>query len=287
MKKTLFLIFTVILTLQTNAQSKNDTKLDKIILKNYEIIDCIISKISEKTIEYSLPAERLIYSLEIAKIAVINFANGKKQLFDNQTQNSNHDEIEKPSQKEAFLAIPIKINTIAVLPTPFVDSETQASSEEMAKFSQNDIYSKLMEKLSNIFPLTVQDIRDTNNLLKKANINYKNIDEIPILDLQKILGVDHVLFAKVSYNIETQQESDTFINSNVSINEKKKSINGNDFSTTTTNISKIFRFVVYFDLYKNNTKIYSQQRVPFFTEKDSWMDAMTYLLKRCPIYFKQ
>jgi hypothetical protein len=195
--------------------------------------------------------------------------------------------IEKEIAKEAFQSVPIKENTIAVLPIPFVNSETQASSEEMAKFSQNDMYDKLIEKSSNIFPLTVQDIRTTNNLLRKANIDYKNIDETPIEDLQKILGVDHILAAKVTYDLKIKKSTQTSNSSNISVNERNNTIKENDFSSTYTDVIKEFWFVVYFDLYKNNTKIYSQKRVPFFNKKNSWMDSMTYLLKRCPIYVKK
>ena len=103
------------------------------VKKDYEIIEAIVTKISEKTIEYSLPGDRLINSLEVSKIAVINFANGKKQTFESPVEVVVQP-IEKEIAKEAFQSVPIKENTIAVLPIPFVNSETQASSEEMAKF---------------------------------------------------------------------------------------------------------------------------------------------------------
>lgn len=285
MKKISIKILLLLITITSHAQKRETEKLDKIVKKDYEIIEAIVTKISEKTIEYSLPGDRLINSLEVSKIALINFANGKKQTFESPVE-----VVVKPVEietvKEGILSIPIKENTIAVLPIPFVNSESQASSEEMAKFSQNDMYSKLIEKSSNIFPLTVQDIRNTNNLLRKANIDYKNIDETPIEDLQKILGVDHILTAKVTYDLKIKQSTETISSSNVSVNERNNSIKENDFSSTYTNVIKEFWFVVYFDLYKNNTKIYSQKRVPFFNDKNSWMDSMTYLLKRCPIYFK-
>lgn len=286
MKRTLLLLTIILFSNNINAQKKGAAKLDQIVKKNYEIIEAIVTKISEKTVEYSVPGDRLINSLEISKIVVINFANGKKQTFESPVEVVVQP-IEKEIAKEAFQSVPIKENTIAVLPIPFVNSETQASSEEMAKFSQNDMYDKLIEKSSNIFPLTVQDIRTTNNLLRKANIDYKNIDETPIEDLQKILGVDHILAAKVTYDLKIKQSTQTSNSSNISVNERNNTIKENDFSSTYTDVIKEFWFVVYFDLYKNDTKIYSQKRVPFFNEKNSWMDSMTYLLKRCPIYVKK
>lgn len=285
MKKVFSYIYVLLITSIAYTQNSTIIKLDKIILKDYEIIEAVITKISEKSIDYNLPGDRLTNSLEVSKIAVINFANGKKQVFESTQDIENLKE--KITEKETFTAITIKENTIAVLPIPFVNSDTQASSEEMAKFSQNDMYNKLIEKSSNIFPLTVQDIRTTNNLLRKANIDYKNIDETPIEDLQKILGVDHILTAKVTYDLKIKQSTQTSGSSKISVNEKNNTIKENDFSSTYTNVIKEFWFVVYFDLYKKNTKIYSQKRVPFFNDKNSWMDSMTYLLKRCPIYVKE
>lgn len=284
MKKITFNLIVTLVSIMTFGQEKSNIKLDKIIKKDYEIIDALVTKIADKTIEYSYPGDRLIYSLETSKIAVINFANGKKQQFNDTS------EIEKPnlnvSEKDSQPYVKIKPNTIAVLPIPFVNSETQVSSEEMAKFSQNDMYNKLMEKLSNIYPLTIQDLRETNNLLRKANIDYKNIDETPIDELQKILGVDHILTAKVTFDTKINQSTHTNSSTNVSVNDKSKSVKENNSSSSYTDIEKEYYYVVYFDMYKNRTKIYSQKKIPFFTDKNSWMDSMSYLLKRCPIYVK-
>ena len=79
----------------------------------------------------------------------------------------------------------------------------------MSKFAQDDVYSKLMAKSSNISPLTVQDLRVTNSLLHRAGINFKNIDETPTEELHKILGVDHIIAAKISYTTKENQSSQT------------------------------------------------------------------------------
>jgi len=153
----------------------------------------------------------------------------------------------------------------------------------MAKFAQNDVYSKLIEKSENIFPLTVQDLRETNSLLRKAGIDYSNIDEVMIDDLQQVLGVDHIVAAKVSYVMTTSQTTAHYDNTSAKQKNDKKVV-VDDFGISNTSESKKFNFTVYFDLYKDGTKIYTQSRSPFFSMKDSWMDAMQYLLKRCPIY---
>jgi hypothetical protein len=92
---------------------------------------------------------------------------------------------------------------------PFVNQRI-CQIRRNGKIRQNDIYYKLLDKSSNIFPLTAQDLRVTNSLLRKAGIeSYKNIDETPIDELHKILGADHIIAAKVSYTETQNQTSST------------------------------------------------------------------------------
>lgn len=261
------------------AQTK---KLDKIIKRDYQIIEGTISKMSDKTVEYSLPGETLQISLDVSQIARIDFASGRSQTFDVSAGNS-----APTSSNQSITAAELKPNTIAVLPVPYVNSDTQESSEDMAKFAQNDMYNKLLDKAANIFPLTVQDLRTTNSLLHKAGIDYHNIDETPIDDLEKILGVDNIIAAKVSYTIGSSTTATTYDSGNVKVSDNNKKIKTNDVSTTTANSQAYYYYTVYFDMYKNTTKIYSQTRKPFLAVKDSWMDSITYLLKRSPIYVKK
>lgn len=258
-------------------------KLDKIIKRDYQIIEGTISKISDKTVEYSLPGETLQISLDVSQIARIDFASGRSQTFDVSAGNS----APSSSGSSAIVSSEMKPNTIAVLPVPYVNSDTQESSEDMAKFAQNDLYNKLLDKSSNIFPLTVQDLRTTNSLLHKAGIDHNNIDETPIEDLEKILGVDNIVAAKVSYTIGTSTTATTYNSGSAKVSDNNKKLKTNDVSTTTANNQAYYYYTVYFDMYKNKDKIYSQTRKPFLAVKDSWMDSVTYLLKRSPIYVKK
>ncbi|WP_426485974.1 hypothetical protein [Flavobacterium sp. 2] len=258
-------------------------KLDKIIKRDYTIIEGTVSKISDKTIEYSLPGETLLIVLDVSQIARIDFASGRSQTFDVSQGSSS-----ASSTGSGYVAATeIKQNTIAVLPVPFLNSDTQQSSEEMAKFAQNDMYNKLLDKSGNIAPLTVQDLRTTNSLLSKAGIDYHNIDSTPIEDLEKILGVDNIVAAKVSYTINSGTTSTTYNSGNATISNNDKKVKTNDYSTTTANNQVYYYYTVYFDMYKNTSKIYSQTRKPFLAIKDSWMESVQYLLKRSPIYVKK
>lgn len=259
-------------------------KLDKIIKRDYTIIECTIAKMSDQTVEYSLPGETLLISLDVSQIAKIDFASGRSQIFD-VSQGSTS----QPTSNQSISAAEMKPNTIAVLPVPYINSDTQVSSEDMAKFAQNDMYNKLLDKSANIFPLTVQDLRTTNSLLHKAGIDHTNIDETPIADLEKILGVDNIVAAKISYTMSTSSTASTYGTGSTTVSNNDKKIKSNDYSTTTTtaNTQMYYYYNVYFDMYKNTTKIYSQTRKPFLNLKDSWIDSITYLLKRSPIYTKK
>jgi len=281
LKKKLLVTLLLLIVTPFFAQTKEAKKTDKIIKRDYQIIDCTISKISETTVEYSLPNETLVISLDLSQVAKIDFASGRSQSFDTSSTNTTNLPVNSQSNQTK-----IKVNTIAVLPVPYVNSENMDSSEEMAKFAQNDIYSKLIDKSSNIFPLTVQDLRDTNSLLHKAGINYKNIDETPISDLHEILGVDNIIAAKVTYTLTQNQTSTGYTSGNAKVNDSKTKVKTQEVSTNSTQTQLVYNYHVYFDMYKNNTKIYTQSRKPILNVKDSWMDSIAYLLKRSPIYVK-
>lgn len=257
-------------------------KLDKIIKRDYTIIEGTISKISDQTVEYSLPGEAIQISLDVSQIARIDFASGRSQTFDVSAGSTS-----QPVSSQNVVSAEMKPNTIAVLPVPYINSDTQVSSEDMAKFAQNDMYNKLLDKSANIFPLTVQDLRTTNSLLHKAGIDHTNIDETPIADLEKILGVDNIIAAKISYTMSTSSTASTYGSGSTTWSNNDKKVKSNDYSTTTANTQMYYYYNVYFDMYKSTTKIYSQTRKPFLNLKDSWIDSITYLLKRSPIYTKK
>lgn len=254
-------------------------KLDKIIKRDYQIIEGTISKMSDKTVEYSLPGETLVISLDVSQIARIDFASGRSQTFDVSQNNTS------TTSNQSFSTVEVKTNTIAVLPVPYVNSDNLETSDEMARLAQNDMYNKLLDKSANIAPLTVQDLRTTNSLLNKAGINSQNIDQTPIEDLEKILGVDNIIAAKISFTMSSSSTATTYDSGTAKVDKNK--VKTNDISTTTATSQMYYYYTVYFDMYRNTNKIYSQTRKPFLNLKDSWMDSITYLLKRSPIYVKK
>lgn len=281
-KKVVTVIIMLFISVFSFAQGGK--KLDKIIKRDYQIIECTIAKISDKTVEYSLPGETLQIALDVSQVARIDFASGRSQTFD---LSANTTPSTADNSGQVIASAVMKPNTIAVLPVPYVNSGTMESSEEMAKFAQSDLYNKLLDKSANLFPLTVQDLRVTNSLLHKAGIDYKNVDETPIEDLQKILGVDNIVAAKVSYTITEGSTASTYNSGSAKVSDNNKKVKTSDVSTTNASALTYYNYMVYFDMYKNGTKIYSQSRKPFLNIKDSWIDSISYLLKRSPIYVKR
>ncbi|GIQ58077.1 hypothetical protein Flavo103_12130 [Flavobacterium collinsii] len=282
-------VFAIIMLLvfATNFAQTGSKKLDKIIKRDYQIIECTVAKMSDKTVEYSLPGETVQISLDVSQIARIDFASGRSQTFDLSVNTAVSSTTSSANSGQTIATAEMKPNTIAVLPVPYVNSGTLESSEEMAKFAQNDLYNKLLDKSSNLFPLTVQDLRVTNSLLHKAGIDYKNIDETPIEDLQRILGVDNIIATKVSYTITEGSIASTYNSGSAKVSDNNKKVKTSDISTTSASTQTYYHYTVYFDMYKNGTKIYSETRKPFLNIKDSWMDSVSYLLKRSPIYVRK
>jgi len=99
------------------------------------------------------------------------------------------------------------------------------------------------------------------------------------------LGVDNIVAAKVSYTTSVNTTSSTYNSGNKKYEDNKTK--NRSFSGTNSNTNLLFHYKVYFEMYKNNTKIYTQSRQPFFNLKDSWIESVTYLLKRSPIYVKK
>lgn len=282
-RKMLLNLFIAVTTIVTFASNADAQKLDRIIKRDYQVIEGKISKVTETIVEFSYPNETIVNTVNIANVARIEFASGRVQTFEATTESAPAT-AGAPAAPAGSQAATVQQNVIAILPVPFIETDNMASSEEMSKFAQNDVYNKIIAKSANIFPLTVQDIRTTNSLLHKAGIDYKNVEDTPIEDLIAVLGVDHIVAAKVSYTMKENQSTSTYGSGQTKYDNNKTK--GSGYSTTNTNTLKYYYYHVYLDIYKNNTKIYSQNRKPAFAVQDSWVDAMAHLLKNTPIYTK-
>jgi hypothetical protein len=142
--------------------------------------------------------------------------------------------------------------------------------------AQSRIYDFLQDDMSSIAPITLQDTRTSNALLRKSGIGYKELDETTIEDLQKIVGSEYLVLSKVSCEVQGALKSNT----NSAGTEKSlfKS------SSTTTKQNYTYKYVVVLEIYKGKEKIYNESRIPMGQQEDSWKAAYKYMLKRTPIY---
>lgn len=275
--KNILLLIATLCCFSSFAQEK---KVDKVYLNNGSTIDVNISKVSAESIEYSYPGETIQNVEKVSNIRTIVFASGRVQQFNTgggtatTENNSNAAPASAPPAKASIEYIPVKPNMLAILPVAFVDRVTSQISDENSKLAQSRIYDFLQDDLSSITPVTMQDTRTTNALLKKAGIGYKELDETTIEDLQKILGVEYLALSKVSCEVQGATKSNTSNN---------KTLLGNN-SNTTTKQSYTYKYVVVLELYKGSEKIYNESRIPMGQNEDSWKAAYKYMLKRTPIY---
>lgn len=112
------------------SQNSETKKTDRIIRKDFVVIDCTITKMTDNFVEYSLPNETLVTELDLSKVGRIEFASGRIQTFDAAPQGEQAEVVME--NMGASPKMERKQNTIAVLPVPYVNSETMASSEEVA-----------------------------------------------------------------------------------------------------------------------------------------------------------
>ncbi|MBQ9214715.1 MAG: hypothetical protein IJ150_12380, partial [Bacteroidales bacterium] len=61
---------------------------DTIYFSNGKIEGCTVSKITDKTVEYSYPDESLINEVKKSTISQIKFASGRTQVFESAPQNT-------------------------------------------------------------------------------------------------------------------------------------------------------------------------------------------------------
>lgn len=283
MKRIVNVVFLMVVFFM-GAQDKKIV-LDKIVKKDFTVIEGNVIRVTNNMVDFTYVNEKNINSLDVNSIAKIYFSSGRVQEFIGVSiENSNTQKAAVKSSSLIFRAI--QKNTLAVLPVAFLNTETYGTSNERAKYAQNDLYGEI-SKYSNEYIL--QDIRETNNFLSMAGIDCNALDTVPIETLQRVLGVDTIVIGKVSYTVNKNQYINSDSYSSIEIDEKYDRSYSSDFFDASIEDETDYDYKVYLDIYKNHQKIYSQTRVPFAVfgaGKDKWIDAMKYLIKRSPLYVR-
>jgi len=279
--KTLF--YAICLLLSFTAAAQNN-KVDKVYLNDGSVLEVNVKKVGGDAIEYTYPNETAQNEERTANIRTIVFASGRVQQFN--TGNGATAATGAPVPASTTIAYrDIQPNTMAILPVAFYDKATGKLWEDHSKLAQSRIYDFFEDDLSKIAPLTLQDTRNTNAFLRKANIDYAQLDEQPVEDLEKILGTEYLVLSKVTCEVKS---SSTLNETSYGGTEKKgnKEV-GAVHTSSRVNEDKTFYYVVVLEIYKGGQKIYNETRKPFLNMEDSWKDAMEYMLKRAPVYSRK
>lgn len=277
--KTILTILLVLTSLFSFSQEKK--KVDKIYFNDGSTIEVFVKKVTANQVVYSYPNETVQNEEDVANISSIVFASGRRQEFKH--DNSNNQSGDYADQEKAEINYkPIEPNTISILPVVFHEKESGRLMEEQSKMAQARIYDFFEDAPNKISPLTLQDTRNTNAYLRKANVDFAALDETPVVELEKMLGTEFLVLSKVVMDVR----HNTTVNESTWKKDEKKDNKRTDASYTTVsaNENKIYNYVVVLEIYKGNKKIYNESRKPFLTTEDAWKDALEYMLKRSPIY---
>lgn len=273
-----YLFSLVMILLSFSSFSQDKSKVDKIYLNDGSVLEVNVKKVNSSFVEFTYPGEAAQNEEKINNIRTIVFSSGRVQQFNTVSQTTENTAPGKMSIEHRQ----IEQNILSILPVAFYDKQTGELMEDLSKLAQSRIYDFFEDDLSKISPLKMQDTRNTNAYLKKANLNFAALDETPVEELEKILGTEYLVLSKVT--VDTR--NNTTVNENTWKNDQKKGDKktGSTYTTTSVNENKVYNYVVVLEIYKGADKIYNETRKPFLNTEDSWKDAMEYMLKRAPIY---
>ncbi|WP_103068249.1 hypothetical protein [Aquimarina sediminis] len=276
MKKYIILLFVALVGYNSYSQeiliNHQENKYDKVFFLNGDVLDVLIRKISTDRVEYIFPNEDFLNTARKSELEKIRFKNGRIQNFN------------KAKENLIPLKRSIEKNKIAILPIPFIKQEDGSlDPSQKARLAQSKVFNFLTENLGNIYPRTLQTPRETNTILKAAGIKLQDLDQISIEEIENYLGVEYIITGRIDYVITHNQSTTTTTDGK--INEKnEKEIKVNESTTDYTYEQIKYSYTVYIDLYEHDINIYSKNREPWFTYKNSWEDSFEFILKRMPIY---
>jgi hypothetical protein len=277
--KSLLYIFTLLLSFCAFAQQG---KVDKIYLNNGSVLEVNVKKVGSSVIEYTYPNESAQNEEQVGNVRTIVFASGRVQQFNTGNTTASAPPAAAPAASAAVEYREVQPNSLAILPVAFYDKLSGKLWEDHSKLAQSRIYDFFEDDASKIAPLKMQDTRTTNAYLRKANIDYAQLDETPIEDLEKILGSEYLVLSKVTCEVKSKS---TLNETTYGGTEKKGNREvGAVHTSSSVNEDKSYNYVVVLEIYKGGQKIYNETRKPFLNMEDSWKDAMEYMLKRAPIY---
>ncbi|MDR3008313.1 MAG: hypothetical protein LBV59_10290 [Sphingobacterium sp.] len=267
----LFLILFMFLCIGAKQTAVAQQKEDVIYLADGSQKKGKIVSISDELIKFSYTGEAVLYELKKDKISKIVFANGREEIFG---QNSS---TEKSSNKAEERSVG---NLLAVIPFEIASNDQSIMTDVMRKKIQEACVEAMQgQKLAVQF----QDPRTTNAILSKNGINFSEIDKHTPDELAKLLQVDYVVMGV--YDIENKgastygSSSSSYGNKQNGDKEKGSSVTTNN-SYTTTNYNTKVHMTIYDG---TGRQLFSDSKSPLFGTLDSYKGALKTLAKKVPL----
>ena len=260
---------------------------DIILKTNGEEMEGTVKGMEEESLSFIYKNETIVYKVKQSDIVKITFSSGRVQFFNtfDQPGNSNNASLEDHHNK------------VAVLPFAYIKDQ-QAGDLVMSNKIQTETFALLSKHRGG---LTYLSVNDTNALLIKAGVTNNNIQGYTMGEICIILGVEYVIQGMVSVEKTTQQNINTYseTNKNKGNNEAyvdshghlignpldngKSQSYGSSISTNTQNYATSMTMNVFNDKGDN---IYSQDHTSFWNTQDAYKITLKYLAKRMPLFKK-
>ncbi len=286
MKKVInYFIFSAVLALSfvTNP-SFSQAKEDVIFMKNGDKKTGKVISVNSNAIRFTYSNETAVYEFDKSEVNKIEFASGRTEIFDQQSNNTSTAAQDKSIGTVATTAEERK-DKIAVLPFEIQTNDQSFSTATMSKQVQESCINAL--KAQSPYQ-TIQDPMITNNILAKKNLTSNDLSMFTPREWAELLGVEYVVIG--SYSIENKGTS-TYGSGSANYNEKTKydSKSNSDKTKGTTFGSSSTYTTVNYDTHVNvsiyndqGEQVFSDTREPIFGGIDSYKSALKTLMKRSP-----
>lgn len=251
---------------------------DIILTKDLETLQVKITKVSDTSIEFNYVNETLQNSIGAERVIKITFSNGRVQTFSNNnndisstnsTSSGNDSHIDSSN-------LPLKTNTIAVLPANFLLRNEYNSAQSSKAQSYVEDY---FRKNKGNFSINYITTQKTNSLLRTKGIDRGLINEYAPEELAKACGTEYVLLIEIdkqtsgtTTRIDNNDELDRFTNGDTQITEKE------DFEIET----QIWIYRV------DGTLVFGKKVTNggIHFENEEWQGQINRVLKKSPFYSK-
>jgi len=255
--------------------AQTSQKSDVVLKRNGEEMKGEVTAMEDKTIKFVYTGETLVYTIKKEEIEKIIFKSGRVETISAVAPAA-------PEQSSNTYSTADHRNRVAILPFAYLE-DGHTAAEELGLKVQNECYALLNGHTGSY---TIMDNHNTNALLIRSGISSSNIASYTMDEICNILGVEYVVGGMVTVN-KTSQSNYSSQSSSSKTNDKDKSSQRNSYGSAYSTTEQQYKTTLDLKIYNDKgVNVYSQNREPFWHDRDSYKSALEYLLKRCPLYKK-